>query len=79
MGEELVSYLETQQRELGLTARCMADRLGVSETHWSKIRRTRRRLPIKVLERALLAFPDIATVVAAHAGSSEPERQQVPA
>lgn len=63
MGEELVTYLEEQQSALGMTARDMAARLGLSESNWSHIRRSRRRLPVAVLERAIKEFPGLGRLV----------------
>lgn len=74
MDEALVAYLEEQQTILRLSARAMADRLGVSESHWSKIRCTRRRLPRNVFNRAVVEFPGLLEVVRACA-----QREQVPA
>lgn len=74
MQEALVAHLESEQARLGLTGRAMADRIGISESNWSHIRRSRRRLPRDVFERAVVAFPGLLDVVREHS-----EREQVPA
>lgn len=77
MQEALVAYLEAKQAELKLSSFAMAQRLGISESNWGHIRRSRRRLPSRVLGLALTAFPELAEVIAEHA---EPgDREQVPA
>lgn len=63
MQEALVAYLEEQQAALGLPSWEMAARLGISESNWGHIRRSRRRLSPRVLEKAAGAFPGIVRLI----------------
>src|SRR6266571_2675282 len=48
------------QRQGNTSGRDFADRLGISESYWSLIRRGERSLSLTVIERALQEFPDLA-------------------
>src|SRR5437763_11367745 len=48
------------QRQGNTSGREFADRLGISESYWSLIRRGERALSLTVIERAIQEFPDLA-------------------
>lgn len=58
-----LSYLIEQQRVLGITGRAMAERLGMREQEWSRIKNGHRPLGPLQRERARRAFPAIDAVL----------------
>ncbi len=50
------------QAQGGLSDQEMADRLGVSRPHWSRMKNGHRGLSRDVLMRAVMAFPEIHVV-----------------
>jgi len=70
------------QKDLGLSSREMAQRLGITESRWCHIRNDVPPAPLslRVIRAAVTAFPDLARpLVAEMTGRAEPspEREAV--
>ncbi|MCC6775839.1 MAG: hypothetical protein IT537_04250 [Hyphomicrobiales bacterium] len=73
MQDALVTYIELLQADQSLANWEIAARLKISESNWSHIKQ-RRRLPHRVFERAVIAFPGLVDVIREHS-----KAEQVPA
>lgn len=69
MREAVLAYLIERQSVEGLTGAAMAQRMGVSETHWSHIRKGRAHLGVHHIERALELYPELLERI----GKTQPE------